>query len=118
MENNSNFEEMANVAMQIILHAGNARNSLKESVDFIKQEEFEKARSKITQAKKDLTLAHHSQTKIMQEEINGKEVKHSILFIHAQDTLMTIFSEEIMTSNLLDLFENLHEKLNKQKEIN
>lgn len=110
METINNFEEMAEVSMQIILHAGDARNCLKESVDLIKKSDFDGARAKIDEAKKNLTLAHKSQTKVMQDEINGVEIEHSILFIHAQDTLMTIFSEQIMTSNLLELFEEFSKK--------
>lgn len=107
----NNFEETAQVAMQIILHAGDARNSLNEAVCLIKVSKFEEARKKIEEAKKNLTLAHHSQTKVMQDEIDGKIIEHSILFIHAQDTLMTIFSEQIMTENLLELFEVLSKKI-------
>lgn len=43
--------------------------------------------------KKDLVLAHNSQTKIIQNVATGKEYGQSSLFTHGHDTLMTVASE-------------------------
>ena len=65
-------KELVQVAMQIILHAGDARNHATEALKAAKQFDFEK-------------------------------YEYSMLFAHAQDTLMTIMSEINMSTEMIDI---------------
>ena len=38
---------------------------------------------------------HKTQTRLIQDEINGEKVDTSLLMIHAQDHLMTALSEKV-----------------------
>ena len=67
--------EMTTVAMQMILHAGDARTYI--------------------------------------EEANGMKHELYVLFIHAQDTLMTIKSEYELARQLIEIFESIDERLKK-----
>ncbi|WP_066500954.1 PTS lactose/cellobiose transporter subunit IIA [Abyssisolibacter fermentans] len=109
MENNTNETKMTQVAMEIILHAGDARLGLSEVIKCIEANDFEGADIKLTEAKKEITIAHKAQTNLIQEEANGVKHENSLLFNHAQDTLMTISSEWNITSNLVRLFRSLKE---------
>ncbi|MHC5218357.1 PTS lactose/cellobiose transporter subunit IIA [Enterococcus sp. LJL128] len=97
--------ELISVAMQIILHAGNGRTKAQEAVKCAKQKDFAGARACLTEAKKNIVLAHQSQTAVIQNEAAGKSYEPCLLFTHAQDHLMTISSEVTMTRELIDLFE-------------
>ena len=74
-------KELVQVAMQIILHAGDARNHATEALKAAKQ--FE--------------------TETVQNEMSGEKYEYSMLFAHAQDTLMTIMSEINMSTEMIDI---------------
>ena len=58
-----------------------------------------------------MTTAHQIQTDRIQEEAAGKGPGYSLLFTHAQDTLMTIYSELNITKKLLKVFAKLDERV-------
>ena len=78
--------EMTIVAMQMILHAGDARSNVADALRDIKAFNFEAAKEKMAEAEKQLTEAHQAQTNVLQERANGVKHELHVLFIHAQDT--------------------------------
>jgi len=96
-------EELIQVAMQIILHAGDARLKITEALSYAKKFEFDSASESMNEANENLCLAHKAQTEIIQNEANGKRYQHVLLFTHAQDTLMTINSEIRMAEEMIDI---------------
>lgn len=86
-------QDMTTASMQIILHAGDARLECKKALDAITYADFGKAEKCLKQAQAEITTAHKWQTDAIQEEMRGEDFEYSLLFIHAQDTLMTIYSE-------------------------
>ena len=58
--------ELLTAAMQIILHAGNARNAADEALEEAKRFNFQEAASHLQKAEEAITLAHKSQTDIIQ----------------------------------------------------
>lgn len=79
-------------AMQMILHAGNARNELNMALKDIENNREESCDSHMEEARREITLAHSEQTKVLQNTIQ-EDLQLTILFTHAQDTLMTVVSE-------------------------
>lgn len=102
--------ELIPVAMQIILHAGDARLKITESLSQAKKFEFEESSKLMEEAEKAITLAHKAQTEIIQNEASGEEYPFSLLFAHAQDTLMTINSEVRMAKEMIDILKIIAEK--------
>lgn len=102
MENDN--ETIINVAMEIILHAGDARNESQSALAEAKAGNFEKAEQLLISAKENITLAHNAQTSVIQNEVNEESSKIPLLFIHAQDTLMTIMSEINMSKELVAMY--------------
>lgn len=100
-------EALQQTAMQMILHAGDARVLLRAAYEAIAEQDFTKAREVLTQAKADITLAHKAQTQLIQAEARGVRHDASLLFNHAQDTLMTVNSEWVTATNLLGVFQTL-----------
>ncbi|MEK3786517.1 PTS lactose/cellobiose transporter subunit IIA [Paenibacillus sp. FSL K6-1230] len=105
-------EQVAQEAMQIILHAGEARKHCMEALKDIEDAEFDGARSKMKLANAEIVIAHRVQTNCIQKETEGQQGDYSVLFAHAQDTLMTVYSEINLAKRLLDIFESFDKRLN------
>ena len=67
------------------------------------------AATEMREAKREITLAHNCQTEIIQNEASGISYGFSLLFAHAQDTLMTINSEVRMAEEMIDILRLLDE---------
>ncbi len=104
-------EAVVQNAMQIILHAGDARVACKQALDAIAESDFEKAEEKMKEAQAKITEAHKVQTDAIQGETRGEESEYSLLFAHAQDTLMTIYSEINIAKQLLKIFKAYESRL-------
>lgn len=104
-------EELNNAAMQMILFAGNSRNLINEALrsieDGLQQELVD---GKMKAAKEEITKAHKIQTDMIQSTIEDDELQTTLLFTHAQDTLMTIYSELNMANHLIKMFRLLERK--------
>ena len=85
-------EELAKVAMEVILHAGNARNLCRDAA----------VKEQLDEADKEIVLAHKAQTDLLHSEARGQKVEMTVLLSHAQDTLMNTESEKF----LIDTFYN------------
>lgn len=107
-------EKIINIAMEIILYAGDARNESQSALEKAKLGEFKESEHLLANARKNITLAHNAQTSVIQDEINKKDSKIPLLFIHAQDTLMTIMSEINLNKELVDVYKFIMES----KEVN
>lgn len=92
------------VSMEIIVSAGDARNYAFGAIDDAKAGNFEEAEKKLGQAEQAIVEAHRCQTDILQAEMNGESHDLCILFIHAQDTLMTIRTEVNMAKEFVALY--------------
>ncbi len=104
-------EELSQVAMKIILHAGNGRehveNALHALEEHLDHEEFERL---MKEANKEIKEAHKAQTDIIQSTIEEENMTYTLLFSHAQDTLMTIISEYNVAKHLGKLYEIVIER--------
>ncbi|EOS42435.1 PTS lactose/cellobiose transporter subunit IIA [Lachnospiraceae bacterium JLR.KK009] len=99
------------VAMQIIMHAGDARLRITDALKSAKQFDFKRADEEMKEAKHEITLAHNCQTEIIQDEASGISYGFSLLFAHAQDTMMTINSEVRMAYEIIDVLKLINEKI-------
>lgn len=98
-------------AMSIIMHAGDARVACKKALNAIEEADFETAEVHIKEASKEIAEAHKIQTDAVQGEIRGEEAEYSLLFAHAQDTLMTIYSEINMTKQMMKIFKAYEKRI-------
>lgn len=104
-------------AMNIILHAGDARASCMNALDAIAQNDFDAAEVHIKTATEEITKAHKIQTDEIQDEAAGEvESEYSLLFSHAQDTLMTIMSEINIAKKMIKIYRNFDDRLSKLEE--
>ncbi|MCX8721368.1 MULTISPECIES: PTS lactose/cellobiose transporter subunit IIA [unclassified Lactobacillus] len=105
MEKREDSKQSIKNTMEIILHAGDAREYISKALDEVADYNYDLAKSEMNKANKELIIAHRLQTNKIQEEAEGKHIEYSVLFSHAQDTLMTINSEYNITNHLIKVFE-------------
>lgn len=96
--------------MDIIINAGDARAFIAKALDDVGDFNYDSAKENIKKADEKLVIAHRLQTKKLQEEAEGEAVQYSVLFTHAQDTLMTIMSEYNLAKHLITVFEKRDQK--------
>jgi len=110
------WHDLNETAMQIILHAGDARKLIFDAMDLLcKEEDPEEIKGKLKQAKELLIKAHTIQSQLIQNSVEDENQKNCLLFNHAQDTLMIVQSEHFMIKNLLKLVEQLRKEIRNAK---
>lgn len=109
-------EELVATSMEIILKAGDARLFNHKALKALAENQPEEAAKRFEEADKKLVEAHKVHTAMIQSEASGKQIEYSILFSHAQDTLMTINSEITLSKSLFKVFESLNHRIEKLEE--
>jgi len=104
-------QEIMDVAMSIIMDAGDARLEIMNFFRAMAAGNFEECEVKLPEARQLLAKAHSRQTEIIQSESEGALREHPLLFIHAQDTLMTVNSELNICSQMLGICKNYEARL-------
>lgn len=100
-------EELINTSMKIILHAGNARTMMMEMFEALEEDNFSLCDEKYNLAQLEIDKAHLIQTSIVQMEANGEVIEYSPLFTHAQDILMTVQTQHILSKNIIRLYKKI-----------
>ncbi|MEI2471597.1 PTS lactose/cellobiose transporter subunit IIA [Peribacillus frigoritolerans] len=88
---------------EIISHSGNARGLAFEALKEAEEFNFEKAEELIKQGQEELNMAHKTQTKLIQAELNGVPSEKTLLMIHAQDHLMTSMTTKDLAIEIVEL---------------
>ncbi len=88
---------------EIISHGGDARGYAYEALKAARTGNFKEAEELLSKAQEELDIAHNTQTKLIQAEINGGELKMTLLMVHAQDQLMTAISEKSLIEQMVEM---------------
>ena len=102
------LDTVNNLSMQIILYSGDAHELFEEALNEAGSGKFEECEKKMKEGFGKLTEAHKVQTKMIQDAIEEEDPKMPVLFIHAQDTMMTIQSEYRMAKRIVDLYKKVY----------
>ena len=73
----------AQSAMQMIMHAGDARALAMQALDALNTFDVEGAREKLKEANKEVVEAHKIQTEAIVDETRGIPAEYSVLFCQA-----------------------------------
>lgn len=111
-------EAVVQSAMAIILSAGDARVACRAALNAISEGDFDLAKEKMKEAQVEITKAHKVQTDAIQGETRGEGNGYSMLFAHAQDTLMTIYSEINIAKQMIKIFEVYEKRISQLEEDN
>jgi len=101
-----NLEEFTSeqINFQLILHSGNARSKVIQSLREYREGNVEEAETLLAQAEEDLNVAHGIHFKMVQKEAQGEKVEFSMLFMHAEDHLMSTLTMKELVIELLEIF--------------
>ena len=100
------------IAMEVIMNAGDGRDKVDEALAAMAEGRLEQADALLREAEQLIAKAHNAQTEVVQSQVSGEDTEYSLLFVHAQDTVMTITTELRMAQKLLPIVKML---LDKQK---
>lgn len=95
---------LTEAAMKVIMSAGDAREHCTEALQNARKGDFEAAEECMIKAKECIAEAHQGQTAVIQKEAAGEKQEICLLFVHAQDTLMTIMSELNMAKEIIEVY--------------
>ena len=113
IEKGEKMDELNQISMQIILHAGDARTLAMKAMDILAEFKFDEAEDLLKQAKEELTEAHRVHTGVLQNAIANEENTYTVLFAHAQDTLMGVTSEINLIEKTYNLMKSVDQRLSK-----
>ena len=95
------------VAMEVIMNAGDGRDKIDEALAAMAEGKLDEV---LEEAEALIVKAHNAQTEVIQSQVSGESMEYSLLFVHAQDTVMTITTELRMTQKLLPIVKMLLNK--------
>ena len=102
-------------AMQIIMFSGDARVTMQEAIEELKRDDMDQFKESLDDANKLIVQAHTAQTQVIQKLIEINDEVYSILFSHAQDTVMTVKSEYEMLTKMGIMYSLLINKIGEEK---
>lgn len=108
-------KDINSVAMEVILEAGNGGDLINKALLEFSKFDFAKADDLLNEASQNIIKAHNAQTEMIQSQASGTNVEYSLLFIHAQDTLMTIKSKLDLVKGIEPTIRNLWERERKNE---
>lgn len=94
------------VAFNMISHVGTAKSKIMESMVLARNEQFSEAEELITEASEELRLGEKEHFQVITQEAKEKNVELTLLFMHAEDQLMTTVVLRDMANELLEINRN------------
>lgn len=79
----------------------------------VNESNYKEAEKLMEKANEALEIAHNVQTNLLQKEAAGEKTEVSVLFVHAQDHLITAISEKNLIEQIIELRKIVNQLLNK-----
>lgn len=98
-------QEMEMIIFNIINYAGMAKGFAYEALTEAEAGNYDKAKELLKEADANLLEAHKVQTSIIQAEARGEKPEVSVLFVHAQDQLMTSMESRTLIEHLIRMYQ-------------
>ncbi len=91
-------------ALQIILHAGNAKSAALIAIDAAADGDFAEAERQLAEAQQEMGEAHKMQFELTQAEASGEAVDINIILVHAEDHLTMAIMASDMAERMIELY--------------
>ncbi|MGL4953109.1 MAG: PTS lactose/cellobiose transporter subunit IIA [Culicoidibacterales bacterium] len=101
------MEGMELASFQIIAAVGGARSSVMEALKDGREGNFEAAAEKLEEANQYLAEAHKGHTGLIQKEAQGEQLPFSLLFMHAEDQLMTTITLRDIALEMIEMYKKI-----------
>ena len=108
------MQDMELIVFEIISNGGNAKALVYEAIKASENGNFKEARDLLNEADTFLNKAHQVQTDLIQKEAAGERNEVTVLFVHAQDHLMTSIEVRTLAENIIRMNERLWKLENRE----
>lgn len=92
------------IAFQIISNVGSAKSLVMEALYAAKEGDFVLAEEKLAESKKFFVEGHKIHASLIQKEAAGGKVGFSLLFMHAEDQLMTTEMMSELVKEMIEMY--------------
>lgn len=103
------MNELETIIFEIISNGGTAKSLVYEALEESYKGNYAQVENLLKEADEYLIKAHKVQTKLIQEEASGKHTEVSVLFVHAQDHLMSALEVRSLVEHLIKMNKKLNE---------
>lgn len=107
-------EKMQEIVFEIITYAGMAKGMGYDAMNKAIDNNFDEAEKLLKEANQTLLKAHNIQTDIIHAEARGEKYPVSVLFVHAQDHLMTSIEVISLAETIIKLNKKIAKLENKE----
>lgn len=103
------MEELQQAAFEMIAVIGQAKSYFFEAVSLARANKMKDAEHAIQKGNQILTQAHQHHFAFIQKEASGESLPYSILFMHAEDQLLTTAMLKEMCEQLMIVYEDMNQ---------
>ena len=103
------MKDIESIVFEIISNGGNAKGLIYEAISCSERGDFKEADALLEEADVYLTKAHKIQTELIQQEASGNHNEVTILFVHAQDHLMSAMEVKTMAEKLIRINKRIYD---------
>ena len=108
-------EDLEIIVFDIVNAAGTAKGLSYEALKEAENGNYEKVEELLKEADKFLLEAHNIQTEIIKNEVSGNNIDVSVLFVHAQDHLMTSIEAKSLIECMIKMYKRIENLENGKK---
>lgn len=101
------MEGLELVSFEIIASVGNARSCYIEAIHQAKLGSFEEAEKLVEEGNKSFVEGHHAHSEVIQQEAAGQKCEFQLLFMHAEDQLMSAEAFGILAVEFIDVYKKM-----------
>lgn len=103
------MEGMEEISFLMIAAIGEAKSFIMNSITRASEGQFEEARELLALSNEKIVAAHEKHFGLIQKEAQGEKIELGLLFIHAEDQLMTTSLLKDLATQLVIMYEKMYE---------
>lgn len=103
------MDGMEQIAFTMIAAIGEAKSFIMGAIMKARDNDIVGGKAMLAEASGKLAIAHNEHFGLIQEEASGNKVEFGILFMHAEDQLMTTGLMKDMADQMIDMYEKMYE---------
>lgn len=101
---NLDFEQ---ISFQIIAYAGEAKGHAINAIQLAKENKFNEAFELLEKADESMIEAEKTHMDVISAEANGQKIMIPVLFMHAEDQLLTTQSIMLLAKEFINLYQKI-----------
>ncbi len=98
------MEEYYEAAFQMISNVGMAKSLAVEAIYAAKEKNFDLVEEKLTESNHYFVEGHKSHSSFIKREADGEKLEYTMIFMHAEDQLMSVETITILAKEIIDLY--------------